>query len=57
VEKNCNCNDICVLRVAEGQRDELCCKTAYRNCECKCANVTSSEVKLSLKMFQNVQLE
>jgi len=40
-----------VLRVVKGQRDELCCKTAYRNCECKCADVTSSEGRLSLKIF------
>ena len=52
--ENCNCNDICVLRVGKGQ---LCFKTAYRNCECKCVNVTSSEGRFCLELFQNVQLE
>ena len=47
----------CVVMVGEGQRNELCFKTACRNCECKCANVTSSDVRLSLVLFQNVQLE
>ena len=47
----------CEVRVGKEQRNELCCKTAYRNCECKCANVTSSFVRLSLVLFQNVQLK
>jgi len=33
-------NDICVLRVAKEQRNEFCFKASYRNCECKCADVT-----------------
>ena len=37
---NVNCNDICVLRVARGQRNGFCFKGAYRNCECECVNVT-----------------
>ena len=72
MEKNCNCNVIlCVLRVGKGQRNgilcvltvgkghrnELCFKTSYRNCECKCANVTSSEGRLCLELFQSRQLE
>jgi len=56
VEKNCNCNDICVLGFARGQRNELCCKMAYRYCECKCADVTLSKETVSLKRFQMVQL-
>jgi hypothetical protein len=47
----------CVVSVGKGQRNELCFKTAYRNCESKYANVTSSKVRFSLKLFQNVQLE
>jgi len=57
VEKNCNFNDIYVLSVAEGQRNEFCFKTSYRNCESKCANVTSSKARLSLELFQNVQMK
>jgi len=57
VEKNCNCNDICVLRVVRGQRNELCCKTAYRNCECKCADMTSSKGRLCLGLFESGQLK
>jgi hypothetical protein len=45
------------VSVGKGQRNELYFKTAYRNCESKCANVTSSKVRLSLKLFQNVQLK
>ena len=57
MEKICNFNEICVLRVAKGQRNELCFKAAYRSCECKCANVTSSRARLCLELFQNVQLK
>ena len=46
-----------VLRVAKEQRNELCFKTSYRNCECKCVNVTSREGRLCLELFQNGQLE
>ena len=47
----------CVVGVGKGQRNELCFKTSCRNCECKCANVTSDEGRLSLNLFQNVQLK
>ena len=40
--ENCNCNDICMVRVRKVQRNELCFKTAYTNCECECVNVTWS---------------
>jgi hypothetical protein len=46
----------CVVRVGKGLRNELCFNTAYSNCESKCGNVTSNEGRLSLKLFQNVQL-
>ena len=46
-----------VVRVGKGQLNELCFKTSCRNYECKCANVTSSEVRLCLELLQNVQLE
>jgi len=52
--ENCNSNDICVLRDGKGQRNELCFKTAYSNCECECVNVTSGEGRLCLELFQNV---
>jgi hypothetical protein len=57
VEKNCNFSDICVLRVAKGQRIEFCFKASYRNCESKCVNVTSNKVRLCLELFQNGQLK
>ena len=47
----------CVVGVGKGQRNELCFKTAYRNCECNCANVTSSKTRLSLGLLQNVQIK
>jgi hypothetical protein len=54
--KNCNSNDICVLRVGKGQHNELCFKTAYSKCESECVNVTSGEGRLCLELFQSVQL-
>jgi hypothetical protein len=56
VGKNCNCNDICVVRVGKGQRNELCFKTAYRNCECECVNVTWSGADCVWSCF-SVQLK
>jgi hypothetical protein len=53
-EENCNCNVICVLRVAEGRHIEFCFKTAYRNCECECVNVTWSGARLCLELFEIV---
>ena len=45
----------CVLGVSKGQRNELCFKTAYRNCECKCVDGTSSEGDCVLELFQKVE--
>jgi hypothetical protein len=42
--KNCNSNDICVLGDGKGQRNELCFKTAYSNCECECVNHLSPKL-------------
>ena len=55
--ENCDCNDICVLRVLKGLRNEFYFKTAYRNCECECVNVTWSGARLCLELVQNVQLK
>jgi hypothetical protein len=52
--ENSNNNDICVLRDGIGQRNELCFKTAYSNCECECVNATSGEGRLCLELFHNV---
>jgi hypothetical protein len=43
--------------ISERQRNELCFKTSYRNCESKHVNGTSSEARLSLKLFQNVEMK
>ena len=56
-QKNCNFKDFFVLIVAKGQRNELCFKTSYRNCECKCVNVKSDRVRWCLELFQSGQLE
>ena len=47
---------LCVLRVGKGQHNVLCFKTSYRNCECKCVNVTSNEGRLCLELFQEGQM-
>ena len=39
-----------------GECEELCCMTAYRNCECKCADGTSNEGDCVLGLFQKVEL-
>ena len=39
------------------QSNEFCFKTSYRNCETKYVNGLSSEARLSLKLFSNVQMD
>jgi len=51
-EENLTVMVYCVMRVGKGQSNDLLFKTSYKICECKCVNVTSSEVRFSSVCFR-----